>query len=197
MDELERALEAMSEPTPETTQIWRRALEVARAEERASLVHPKADRDGGRDDRAGRGGRRLLIGLNAVGVAAMLALASGVWWMAMQPSAPGLAGTWAESRERAEAPQTSPTPQAEPMDLAMAETRSMPELDRNPAADTRRSAGGFEDEARGDAGLSGADAPPRMKPMARLRRTDDAADAEALASDTEAAGDEIAVPVWP
>ena len=193
MDELERALEAMSEPTPEPTQLWRRALEVARAEERASLVHPKADLVGGRGGRSGRGGRRLLIGLNAVGVAAMVALASGVWWMAMQPRAAGSAGVGAGASELAGAPQAHPTPEAEPMELAMAETMASPEPDRNLAADTQRSAGGFEDATRDDAELFDAGSPTRMKPKARLRRSDDAADVEAFTGDTEPAGDEIAV----
>ncbi len=81
MDQIERGLREMTEPrnefgnghTGEPTDLWKRALEISRAEERAGLVHPGADR-------AERPrGRRLLIALNAVGVAAMILLAAGVW----------------------------------------------------------------------------------------------------------------------
>lgn len=77
MDQIERGLREMTESrskhTDEPTELWKRALEISRAEERAGLVHPAADR-------AERPrGRRLLIALNAVGVAAMILLAAGVW----------------------------------------------------------------------------------------------------------------------
>ena len=81
MDQIERGLREMTEPrtesgsghTGEPTELWKRALEISRAEESAGLVHPVADR-------AERPrGRRLLLALNAVGVAAMVLLAAGVW----------------------------------------------------------------------------------------------------------------------
>ncbi len=72
MDRIERGLREMSEPsrenTGEPTELWKRALEISRAEERAGLVHAGADR-------AERPrGRRLLYALNAVGVGAMVLL---------------------------------------------------------------------------------------------------------------------------
>ena len=63
MDQIEQGLRAMSEPrNPEgaggahgSTELWKRALEISRAEERAGLVHPAADRE------ASPRGRRMLI----------------------------------------------------------------------------------------------------------------------------------------
>ncbi|MFI4871815.1 MAG: hypothetical protein ACIARQ_08390 [Phycisphaerales bacterium JB061] len=89
MDQIEQGLRAMSEPrNPEgaggadgSTELWKRALEISRAEERAGLVHPAADRE------ASPRGRRMLIALNAVGVAAMVLLAAGVWTI-MRPGVP-------------------------------------------------------------------------------------------------------------
>ncbi len=89
MDQIEQGLRAMSEPrnpdgagrTDGSTELWKRALEISRAEERAGLVHPAADRE------ASPRGRRMLIALNAVGVAAMVLLAAGVWTF-MRPGVP-------------------------------------------------------------------------------------------------------------
>lgn len=81
MDQIERGLREMTEPRNQagrehaegSTELWKRALEISRAEERAGLVHPGTER-------AERPrGRRLLYALNAVGVAAMVILAAGVW----------------------------------------------------------------------------------------------------------------------
>jgi len=86
MDQIERGLREMTEPrsehSDEPTELWKRALEISRAEERAGLVHPAADREGTPR------GRRMLIALNAVGVAAMIVLAAGVWTI-MRPAKPG------------------------------------------------------------------------------------------------------------
>lgn len=73
LDQIERELRAMTEPNPEPTELWKRALEVSRAEERAGLVHPAVDRPTHSHH------RRILYALNAVGVAALIALAVGVW----------------------------------------------------------------------------------------------------------------------
>jgi hypothetical protein len=85
MDKIEQDLRAMSEESTEPTQLWKRALEVSRADERASLVHPGRDSEFAPKPTRGR---RLFLTLNAVGVAAMVVLAAGVWTIAATSPSP-------------------------------------------------------------------------------------------------------------
>ena len=85
MDKIEQDLRAMSDENAEPTQLWKRALDVSRADERSSLVHP--GRDSEFESKPARG-RRLFLTLNTVGVAAMVALAAGVWTIAASSPSP-------------------------------------------------------------------------------------------------------------
>src|SRR5690606_28764653 len=70
-------------------------------EERAGLVHPGADR-------AERPrGRRMLIALNAVGVAAMVLLAAGVWTIMQKPTPGNTTGIGTESSAEGFTPAVS------------------------------------------------------------------------------------------
>ena len=104
MDKIEQDLRAMSEESTDSTHLWKRALEVSRADERSSLVHP--GRDSEFESKPTRG-RRLFLTLNAVGVAAMVALAAGVWTIAA----------------------SSPSPVEETLDASQADRLAMPEMD--------------------------------------------------------------------
>ncbi len=109
LDQIEQGLRAMTEPRTESgprqadgsTELWKRALEISRAEERAGLVHPGADR-------AERSrGRRMLIALNAVGVAAMVLLAAGVWTIMQKPTPGNTTGIGTESSAEGFTPAVS------------------------------------------------------------------------------------------
>lgn len=109
LDQIERELRAMSEPPYESagqpTELWKRALETARAEahleERAGLVHPGAERALPRERRPMTPGRRLLLALNGVGVAAMVVLAAGVWTVMRTPQVTDKADLYADTLESA------------------------------------------------------------------------------------------------
>lgn len=109
LNQIEQGLRAMTEPRTESgtkqsdgsTELWKRALEISRAEERAGLVHPGADR-------AERPrGRRMLIALNAVGVAAMVLLAAGVWTIMQKPTPGNNMGIGTESSAEGFSPAAS------------------------------------------------------------------------------------------
>ncbi|HED54103.1 MAG TPA: hypothetical protein ENJ00_07870, partial [Phycisphaerales bacterium] len=168
MDDLERALERLSESPNEPTQLWRRALDVARAEERDSLVHPKSHRDGDRS------GRRLLIGLNAIGVAAMLALASGVWWMAMHPERARTTGRGSGIDTFSMTPNQQATTTPEPMELALADEQAEPDLVRNVPPTEFRAGSGFEIDEAAPADVDSSDTamPKELETTARSRRSE-------------------------
>lgn len=88
IDPIERDLRSMTDASADDvrqpTELWKRALEVSRAEERAALTHP--GREPG-EERPARG-RRLLFALNAVGVAALVLLTVGVWTIAVRAPSP-------------------------------------------------------------------------------------------------------------
>lgn len=111
LDQIERELRAMTEPPQESvnqpTDLWKRALERARAEaeleERTGLVHPGAERDMPRVRRPMTPGRRLLLALNGVGVAAMVVLAAGVWTVMRTPPMAEKTDLYADTLESAAA----------------------------------------------------------------------------------------------
>lgn len=88
IDPIERDLRTMTDASADDvrqpTELWKRALEVSRAEERAALTHPGHGSGGERPAR----GRRLLIALNTVGVAALVLLTVGVWTIAVRTPSP-------------------------------------------------------------------------------------------------------------
>lgn len=89
LDNIERGLREMTEPRSthegERTELWKKALEISRADERSALIHP--GRDAEFEARPTRG-RRLFLALNGVGVAAILVLAAGVWTIAINAPSP-------------------------------------------------------------------------------------------------------------
>lgn len=108
MDKIEQDLRAMSEESTEPTQLWKRALEISRADERASLVHP--GRDSEFEPKPARG-RRLFLALNTVGVAALVVLAAGVWTIAASsPSPVDETMNAARRADKIETIQTLPVP---------------------------------------------------------------------------------------
>lgn len=116
LEHIERELRAMTEPTRESTELWKRALEISRSEERAGLVHPAADRPMPSHH------RRILYALNGVGVAALIALAVGVWTLGrgpMQPAADPMAAS--ESASRGEPGMSIFAEASDPEDAVMLE----------------------------------------------------------------------------
>lgn len=82
--DLRTMTDASADDVRQPTELWKRALEVSRAEERAALTHPGREPGGERPPR----GRRLLIALNTVGVAALVLLTMGVWTIAVRTPSP-------------------------------------------------------------------------------------------------------------
>ncbi|GAB5496553.1 MAG: hypothetical protein Phyf2KO_16330 [Phycisphaerales bacterium] len=104
LDSIERGLREMTEPRGtnggDRTELWKRALEISRADERSALIHP--GRDAEFEPRPARG-RRLFLALNGVGVAAIVVLAAGVWTIAINAPSPSEQAALAHETEAAAA----------------------------------------------------------------------------------------------
>ncbi|RNC80501.1 MAG: hypothetical protein ED559_01430 [Phycisphaera sp.] len=102
LDNIERGLREMTEPRStqegERTELWKKALEISRADERSALIHP--GRDAEFEPRPTRG-RRLFLALNGVGVAAIMVLAAGVWTIAINAPSPSEQAELANEMEAA------------------------------------------------------------------------------------------------
>lgn len=199
MDKIEQDLRAMSEESTEQTQLWKRALEVSRADERSSLVHPARSREF--EPKPTRG-RRLLLTLNAVGVAAMVLLAAGVWTIAVSAPSPVEDAKIAASRAA-----VVPLEKAEPMSdmIEMADMNAAGSAKVNErqlkddfARDERVLAGSEEaditlDRDSAEMGTPAARSAERlMESELADASADDAADGEALGQPTDLGGEELA-----
>ncbi len=207
LDNIERGLREMTEPRStnegEQTELWKRALEISRADERSALIHP--GRDAEFEPKPTRG-RRLFLALNGVGVAAIVVLAAGVWTIAINAPSPSERATAASRVETMTEPSTDKPEMvagsAEPSSKmfessALADTGEAEPFSREIAADRGRPQLGVENDMiadLGDTDLESDDLRLRLSPdMARSRAAssglaideavDDAAPVEIAARD--------------